>query len=72
MSKEKKILEIIAEIIEVELDELSLSMELDEDNWDSLAVVSFISEIDSEFEQVLSPSEVNSVKSVSDLIQLIK
>lgn len=72
MSKENKILEIIAEILEVEIEEITLSTELGEDNWDSLAVVSFISEIDSEFDQVISPTAVNKVKKVADLVVLVE
>ena len=72
MSKENQILEIIAEILEVEIEEITLGTELDEDSWDSLAVVSFISEIDSEFDQVISPSAVNKVKTVADLIALVE
>lgn len=72
MSKEKQILEIIAEILEIEVDEISLENELDEDGWDSLAVVTFISEIDSNFNQVISPSAVNEVKTVADLIALVE
>ena len=69
MSKENQILEIIAEILEVE--EITLENELDEDCWDSLAVVTFISEIDSNFDQVIAPSAVNKVKTVADLIALV-
>ena len=70
MSKENTILKIIAEILEIE--EITLSTKLDEDSWDSLAIVSFISEIDSEFDQVVSPSAVNEVKIVADLIALVE
>ena len=72
MSKENQILEIVAEILEVELEEVALTTELDEDSWDSLAVVTFISEIDSTFDQVISPSAVNKVETVADLIALVE
>lgn len=70
MSKENQILTIIAEILEV--DTVSPETELNEENWDSLAVVTFISEIDSNFEQILSPTNVNKASSVSDLLELVK
>jgi acyl carrier protein len=72
LSKRNQILEIIAEILEIEVNEISLDSALDEDSWDSLAVVTFISEIDSNFDQVISPSDVNEVKTVADLIDLVE
>lgn len=72
MSKEAKLLEIVAEILECELEEVSLETELNEDIWDSLSVVSFMAEADSEFGKTLSPTEVVEVKSVKDLLDLIQ
>lgn len=72
MSNEKKVMEIIAEILEVEVDELTLTTELNEDLWDSLAVVTFISEVDSNFEKIISPAEVSAAKTVADLVSLVK
>jgi acyl carrier protein len=71
MSKENQLLEIVAEILELEIDEVTLETELDEANWDSLAVVSFIAEADSEFGKILSPKDVSSVESVKGLLELI-
>lgn len=71
MSKENQLLEIVAEILELEVEEVTLETELDEANWDSLAIVSFIAEADSEFDKVLSPKDVSSVTSVKGLLDLI-
>lgn len=71
MSKETKLLEIVADILECEVDEISLETELDEATWDSLAIVSFMAEADSGFGKTLSPTEVGAVKSVKDLLDLI-
>jgi acyl carrier protein len=71
MSKQSQILEIVAEVLELEVDEVNINTELDEDNWDSLAVVSFIAEIDSNFDQILVPADVRDVKKVSDLVVLV-
>lgn len=71
MSKESQLLEIVAEILELEIEEVTLETELDEANWDSLAIVSFIAEADSEFDKVLSPKDVSSVNSVKGLLDLI-
>ncbi|GIU32411.1 acyl carrier protein [Shewanella sp. MBTL60-007] len=71
MSKENKLLEIIAEILEVEVNEVTLETQLDEDSWDSLAVVTFISEVDSNFDVVVSPSSVGGAETVKQLIDLV-
>jgi acyl carrier protein len=71
MSKKNKLIEIVAEILECEVEEVSLETELDEAVWDSLAIVSFMAEADSEFGKTLSPTEVGAVKSVKDLLDLI-
>lgn len=71
MSKESKLLEIVAEVLEVDIEEVTLSTELDEDNWDSLAIVTFISEIDSSFDLILSPESVGEAKTVAQLAALI-
>ncbi|GAM73816.1 hypothetical protein JCM19241_5012 [Vibrio ishigakensis] len=70
MSKEKQLLEIMEEILEV--DDVTLETELNDENWDSLAVVTFISEADNEFDKVVSPSEVNKVTKVAELLEIIK
>ncbi|EGQ8204321.1 TPA: acyl carrier protein [Vibrio cholerae] len=70
MSIENKLLEIISDILEI--DDVTLETELNEENWDSLAVVTFISEADNEFDKVVSPSEVNKATKVADLLELIK
>lgn len=71
MSKEKKLIEIVADILECDIDEITLETKLDEATWDSLAIVSFMAEADSEFGKTLSPTEVGAVKSVKDLLDLI-
>ncbi len=71
MSKENKLIEIVAEILEIDADNVSLKTELDEVKWDSLAVITFISEVDSEFEMVVSPQKVSEVRSVQELFELI-
>ena len=70
MSDVKKLLEIVSEIIEI--DDVTLDTELNEGNWDSLAVITFISEADNEFDKVVAPSQLAKVTKVSDLLALIK
>lgn len=70
MSDLQKLLDIVSEIIE--MDDVTLDTELNEGNWDSLAVITFISEADNEFDKVVSPSQLTKVTKVSDLLELIK
>ncbi|MGU5708812.1 phosphopantetheine-binding protein [Aeromonas hydrophila] len=70
MSDVNKLLEIVSEIIEI--DDVTLDTELNEGNWDSLAVITFISEADNEFDKVVAPSQLAKVTKVSDLLALIK
>jgi acyl carrier protein len=69
MNKETKLLEIVAEVLEVDC--VTLETELNDDNWDSLAIVTFISETDSAFDVILSPEAVGKVKNVAELAALI-
>ncbi|WP_413732622.1 MULTISPECIES: acyl carrier protein [unclassified Shewanella] len=66
----QKVLDIIADIIEVE--DISTATVLNEELWDSLAVISFLSEINNNFDLVLEPETVSSVKSVQELLDLVK
>ena len=70
MSKVQDILNIVAEIMEV--DTVAVDTPLDSSNWDSLAIVSFISDIDGEFDQILNAAEVGKVATVGELVALVK
>jgi len=63
------VLNIISDIMEV--DSVDLNLELDEDNWDSLAVISFIAEVDSKLGQILDAKSVNESKTVAELVSLV-
>lgn len=65
----QSVLNIISEIMEV--DSVGLDLELDEENWDSLAVISFIAEVDSKLGQLLDAKSVNESKTVAELVSLV-
>lgn len=67
MNKEEKLLEIIAEILEI--DDVTLATDLDP--WDSLAMISFIAEAGEAFECAISPEILREAKIVSDLMKII-
>ena len=68
---EKK--ELLAEILDVEVDELSDDMELRAiGDWDSLAVLTFIVMAREEFNKEVSGDEVKKLVTVSDALALME
>lgn len=68
MNREKK-LEIIADILEVEADELQEDMVLDDfETWDSVAVLSVIAMMDEKFGKYPHASEIRQYIRVIDLM----
>lgn len=61
----------LAEILEVEPDEVSSEMTLDEGSWDSLAVVSTIALIDDVFDITVHPKKLGECKTVGEVEALI-
>ncbi len=72
MSEQEKI-EMIAEVLEVETEEVVPEKELsDYDTWDSVAILSVISIMNEKFEKFPSAKEVLQNKTVSDLMQFLQ
>ncbi len=67
---DEEILAIIAQTIEV--DSVENSMELDEDVWDSLAVIIFIGTISNTYNKILEPAKIAEAKNAQQLIDLVK
>lgn len=61
----------LAEILEVEPQEVNSDMELEEGAWDSLAVVSTIALIDEVYDRTVSAEDLSECKKVSDVEKLI-
>ena len=69
MTREEKI-EIIADILEVEPDEVQEDMVLEDfDTWDSVAVLSVIAMMDEHFGKYPHASEIRSYIKVGDLMK---
>lgn len=68
--EKQALLTLIAEIVEV--DEVSESSELDGLGWDSLSNLSFIAEVDEQFDVSLDAAELAEATTVSDLIALVE
>lgn len=72
MEKQEK-LEIIADILELDVDELKEDMVLEEiETWDSVAVLSIIAMMDENFNKYLHASEVKEYITVFDLMKAME
>ena len=72
MDKEQKI-ELLAEIFECELEEITPSKELSEfDNWDSMTKLSLIVMMDDEFEKTLIANDINKFKTIKDVLDFME
>jgi acyl carrier protein len=61
----------IAEILEVEVDQVNSELSLEEGSWDSLAVVSTIALIDDVYDVTVHPNAISECKTVGDIEKLI-
>jgi acyl carrier protein len=61
----------LAEILEVEVDQVTPDLDLDESGWDSLAVVSTIALIDDVFDVTVHPDRLGECKTVADIEKLV-
>lgn len=72
MTNEKK-MEFLEEILEQEPGTLTPETVLEDlDEWDSIALISFIAMMDDEFHKVVSGATVRSQKTVADLMNLME
>lgn len=68
MNEQEKLLEI-ADILEMDADELSTDTILEElETWDSVAILSFISVMNDSFDKFPNASEIRAYKTVGDLM----
>lgn len=72
MTNEKKI-ELLEEMLELDAGTLTPETVLEElEEWDSIALISFIALIDDEFDKVIKGSVVKEQKTVADLLALME
>ena len=72
MTNEKK-LELLAEILDADVDELQSTTVLAEvGDWDSLAILSFISMMDDEFGKEISGTTIKELKTVGDALKMME
>lgn len=64
---------MFAEIFEVEEEDISPQSEKDDiEGWDSMGVLSLMAEYDSLFDIALTPVQLESFKTVNDLIDVVR
>tara|TARA_B100000674_G_C37524973_1_gene771143 strand:- start:23 stop:253 length:231 start_codon:yes stop_codon:yes gene_type:complete len=63
---------ILAEVMELEEDEIVQDLELDpDDNWDSIVVVSLIAELDERYDLMVDGTLLTECKSIQEFLDLI-
>lgn len=72
MNNERK-LKLLAEVLDMEEDVITPEIKLSElDEWDSIALISFIAMMDDEFNKMIKGSDVKKQKTVADLMNLME
>jgi len=70
---EEKVIEIIAKVLEVSKEEVTLDTEIGElDEWDSLRNVQIFAELEKEFSVKITQSMLVDLENVADIIDMIK
>jgi len=70
---DEKFIKLVSEALEININDLQGDLELDpEDNWDSVSILSTISEIDAQYGIQLDGTELANCRKISDIFALIK
>ena len=71
MTDEKKI-ELLADILDCDVEELSPEKELSSFEWDSVAVLSFIAMMDEEFGKAVKGAEIKKLVTIQDALDIME
>ena len=70
---EEKVIEIIAKVLQVSVDEITPDVEIGElDEWDSLHNVTIFAELENQFEIKITQDMLVDLENVEDIISLVK
>ena len=72
MMNKEAFLESLSDVLGVSKEKLSEDFELNEDNWDSIAIVSTIAEIDEHFGVTVDTEALTECPSIGALLELIR
>ncbi len=64
-----KLINILSEVLEIEVDKISIDLELTEDLWTSISIISFIDEIYQEYDIELNGEDLEEISTVNDLLE---
>lgn len=64
-------LELLGEILDRQVEELGNAVKLDSLGWDSLAILSMMSELEEKFSIELEAEKLSDTKTVLDLVKLV-
>lgn len=68
----KKLFLIVASNLEIPLSDVNMKLSKhDCDNWDSIALLSIVSEVEQEFAIEFTPDQIQSISNVEDIYNLI-
>lgn len=67
----EKILAVIADTLQVEVESLDSSVDYRSTNWDSLADIIFISKVDEEFGKSIDADALAECKFIDDFVRLV-
>ena len=68
---EEKVLEILKKLFELDTVDETCSQETCE-KWDSMGQLNLVVELESEFDVTLEPEEIGEMKSVKDIVRILK
>ena len=71
MTNEKK-MELLAEILDVDVEEVTPEKELAEFTWDSIAILSFMAMMDEEFGKEVKGADVKKLVTVQDAFDMME
>lgn len=71
MTDERK-LELLAEILDCDVEELSPEIELSSLEWDSVAILSFIAMMDEEFGKAVKGAEIKKLVTIQDALDIME
>lgn len=73
MEIEKKVIEIVSEVCNVSIDEISLTSAVgDFPQWDSMGQMTILQKIEEVFEISFEPEEMMDIEDVNDIINAVK
>ena len=68
----KKFLELVANIMEVDISEINMETQYKEGKWDSLMMLTFVMELESEYGVSIPMESLGNVKTLADLYEFVK